>query len=77
MQNGPNRISTCFSCNPSSAYQGHYIVLVGFDVPSRVVYYRNPSFKNKICSISFACLDEARKSFGTDEDIIYIYSKDD
>ncbi|XP_045613541.2 protein GUCD1 [Procambarus clarkii] len=65
-------LRSCLPCSPP--YQGHYILLIGFDMKKNHVYYRNPSFKNRICSITFSKLDEARQSYGTDEDVIFIYT---
>ncbi|XP_050735126.1 protein GUCD1-like isoform X2 [Eriocheir sinensis] len=67
-------LRSCLPCSPP--YQGHYILLVGFDMKKGHIYYRNPSFGNRICSISFVKLDKARQSYGTDEDIIFIYKND-
>lgn len=53
--------------------QGHYIVLVGFNSKSKQVLYRNPSVKDKVCYMSFDCLEESRTSYGTDEDILFIF----
>lgn len=38
------------------------------------MFYRNPGLKEGICSINFTAFDKARKSFGTDEDILFIYN---
>ncbi|KAG7171902.1 GUCD1-like [Homarus americanus] len=65
-------LRSCLPCSPP--YQGHYILLIGFDMRKTHFYYRNPSFKNRICCISFSKLDEARQSYGTDEDVIFIYN---
>jgi len=61
----------CFSARVS--YQGHYIVLVGFNSKSKQILYRNPSVKDKVCYMSFDCLEESRTSYGTDEDILFIF----
>ncbi|XP_047500233.1 protein GUCD1-like [Penaeus chinensis] len=66
------QLRSCLPCSPP--YQGHYILLIGYDLRKNHLYYRNPSFKNRICSISFSKLDEARQSYGTDEDVIFIYT---
>lgn len=66
------QLRSCFPCTPP--YQGHYVLLIGFDMKNSHIYYRNPSFGNRICTISFAKLDKARRSYGTDEDIIFIYN---
>ncbi|PSN38081.1 Protein GUCD1 [Blattella germanica] len=55
-------------------FTGHYIVLCGYSLSNQKFLYHNPAFKNRVCVISFATLDEARCSYGTDEDAILIYS---
>ncbi|KAK5638029.1 hypothetical protein RI129_012324 [Pyrocoelia pectoralis] len=55
-----------------TTYQGHYIILCGFHKPKQKIYYRNPSFYNRVCVMSLNVLDDARKAYGTDEDIILI-----
>ncbi|XP_072381594.1 protein GUCD1 isoform X2 [Diabrotica undecimpunctata] len=69
-----NKISSEFrKCIPWPAtYQGHYIVICGYDVPTRKFFYRNPSFSDRVCIIPMDIFDLARKSYGTDEDIIFI-----
>jgi len=54
-------------------YQGHYVVLCGYDLGTQKVFYRNPSFGDHVCVMSISVLEEARKSYGTDEDLIFIY----
>jgi len=56
------------------SYQGHYIVLVGFDQKAKEVLYRNPTVKDKVCGMPFETFEEARTSYGTDEDIIFVFS---
>ncbi|KAH1012032.1 hypothetical protein HUJ04_001278 [Dendroctonus ponderosae] len=51
-----------------TTYQGHYIVLCGYDIERQRVFYRNPSFGDHVCAMSVSTLEEARKSYGTDED---------
>ncbi|GFU22768.1 protein GUCD1 [Nephila pilipes] len=60
-------------CNSSFAYQGHYIVLCGFNKMERKVLYRNPSVFNKVCTIPYDSFEVARKSFGTDEDVLFVF----
>ncbi|XP_060532939.1 protein GUCD1 isoform X2 [Cylas formicarius] len=61
-------------CLPWPApYQGHYVVICGYDVTTGKVFYRNPSFGDHVCSMSIRNLEQARKSYGTDEDIIFVY----
>merc|ERR1711936_744781 len=72
-----SRCSNYISCYPSCfsnvTYQGHYILVVGFDPKSREILYRNPTLKDKICYISYGAFEDARTAYGTDEDTIFIY----
>ena len=54
------------------SYQGHYVLLVGFDPKSKEILFRNPTLKDKVCYMSYDCLEESRTSYGTDEDVIFI-----
>ncbi|CAL1272430.1 unnamed protein product [Larinioides sclopetarius] len=60
-------------CNSSFAYQGHYIVLCGFNKTEGKILYRNPSVFNKVCTIPYDSFEVARKSFGTDEDVLFVF----
>ncbi|XP_069700997.1 protein GUCD1 [Periplaneta americana] len=63
-------------CFPwSTTYTGHYIVLCGYNLASEKFFFRNPTFRNRVCAMSFTMLNEARCSYGTDEDAILVYSK--
>ncbi|XP_044762970.1 protein GUCD1 isoform X2 [Coccinella septempunctata] len=54
-------------------YQGHYIVLCGYNTMINKVFYRNPTLTDRICVMSIKDLDDARRSYGTDQDAIFIY----
>lgn len=56
----------------STSYQGHYIVLCGHNRRNNRILYRNPSLHDHICRMSYSAFDEARFSYGTDEDVIFI-----
>jgi len=56
------------------SYQGHYVVLIGFDPNKREVLYRNPTVKDKVCHMPYDSLEESRTSYGTDEDVIFIFT---
>eukprot|EP00096_Caligus_rogercresseyi_P005424 TRINITY_DN2084_c0_g1_i1.p1 TRINITY_DN2084_c0_g1~~TRINITY_DN2084_c0_g1_i1.p1 ORF type:complete len:224 (-),score=58.86 TRINITY_DN2084_c0_g1_i1:1224-1895(-) len=56
-------------------YQGHYVLLVGYDLSKKIIHYQDPSFKQNASCAPFAIFERARKSYGTDEDIVFIYSK--
>jgi hypothetical protein len=54
--------------------QGHYVLVVGYDLHRRKLIYRNPTFRDRECVMDFEDFDRARTSYGTDEDIIFISS---
>jgi hypothetical protein len=58
------------------AYQGHFIVVVGFNSSQRVIYYKNPSYSIGLCCCSWETFDAARKSYGTDEDLLFVYERE-
>jgi len=55
-------------------YTGHYIVVTGYDSSKRLVYYENPSVRQGECCMSYGDFNAARRAYGTDEDIIFIYN---
>lgn len=57
-------------------YQGHFVVLCGFSKPKQLFFFKNPTFHEDLCDVcccSFENLTKARKSHGTDEDILFAY----
>ncbi|KAA0201260.1 hypothetical protein HAZT_HAZT002970 [Hyalella azteca] len=66
------RIRDCFAVACDVPYQGHFVVLVGCDENSGLIYYANPSVGKKVCCCTFKHMEDARLSYGTDEDIIFI-----
>lgn len=62
---------SCFSW--PYQYAGHYIILCGYNLRKNKFLYRNPTFRDRLCATSFHRLDKARRSYGTDEDLILIY----
>ncbi|XP_065872416.1 guanylyl cyclase 1 [Euphorbia lathyris] len=56
----------------NSSYTGHYVVICGYDARSNEFEIRDPASSRKTERISSKCLEEARKSFGTDEDLLLI-----
>jgi len=58
----------------TSKYQGHFVPIVGYD--DQNVYIHNPAEPPvKNMPIKRELFDEARKSTGTDEDMVFIYKK--
>jgi len=60
-------LQKCFS-----HYQGHFIVVCGYDRDTSVIYYKNPSYSEELCCSTMKHFDEARNSYGTDEDLIIV-----
>ena len=56
-----------------TTYCGHFIVLVGFDERNSVFFYLNPSTNKNLSFTMESDLEIARKCFGTDEDIVFVY----
>ncbi|XP_024986546.1 protein GUCD1-like [Cynara cardunculus var. scolymus] len=58
--------------NGTAAYTGHYVVICGYDAVTDEYEIRDPASSRKRERISSKCLEEARKSYGTDEDILLV-----
>ncbi|KAD5962134.1 hypothetical protein E3N88_13607 [Mikania micrantha] len=54
----------------AAAYTGHYVIICGYDAQTDEFEIRDPASSRKSDRISSRCLEEARKSYGTDEDIL-------
>ncbi|XP_052248565.1 protein GUCD1-like isoform X2 [Dreissena polymorpha] len=68
--------SCCFPCISSSccrSYQGHFVVVCGIDEKKRRIFFKNPSYDEDMCCSLMEKFDAARKSYGTDEDILFVY----
>ncbi|CAH9098957.1 unnamed protein product [Cuscuta epithymum] len=59
-------------CNDRPGYIGHYVVICGYDEDTDTFEIRDPASSQKHERVSSRCLEEARKSFGTDEDLLLI-----
>uniref|UniRef100_A0A7N0ZZI8 Guanylyl cyclase n=1 Tax=Kalanchoe fedtschenkoi TaxID=63787 RepID=A0A7N0ZZI8_KALFE len=55
-----------------TAYTGHYIVICGYNSDTDEFEIRDPASSRKSRLITSKCLEEARRSFGTDEDLLLI-----
>ncbi|XWS65915.1 hypothetical protein CRYUN_Cryun05aG0154600 [Craigia yunnanensis] len=53
-------------------YTGHYVVICGYDAEADEFEIRDPASSRKHDRISSKSLEEARMSFGTDEDLLLI-----
>ncbi|KAH7306301.1 hypothetical protein KP509_22G005500 [Ceratopteris richardii] len=63
-------LSDC--CGMMAGYTGHYIVICGYNVDLEEFEIRDPASSSEQGRISLQALDEARKSFGTDEDLLLV-----
>ncbi|XP_077214855.1 guanylyl cyclase 1 [Tasmannia lanceolata] len=63
-------VSGCYG--GASGYTGHYVVICGYDADTNEFEIRDPASCRKYERVSLECLEDARKSFGTDEDILLI-----
>ncbi|XP_050385070.1 guanylyl cyclase 1 isoform X1 [Argentina anserina] len=59
-------------CGSNSDYTGHYVIVCGYDTATDEFEIRDPACSRKHERVSSTCLEEARKSFGTDEDLLLI-----
>ncbi|KAK7379325.1 hypothetical protein VNO80_04783 [Phaseolus coccineus] len=59
-----------FANNPG--YTGHYVLICGYDAGADMFEIRDPASSKKHKRISLKSLEEARKAFGTDEDLLLI-----
>jgi len=66
----PDQSSSCVASRES--YQGHYIILCGFDDVREVFMYRDPAKPEGVFLVSKQRLHFARISHGTDEDLLVI-----
>lgn len=63
----------CFG-NCIHCYQGHFIVVCGYDKSKQLIYFMNPNISHaEIGSCTMKEFDVARKRYGTDEDLLFIY----
>ncbi|CAL9123610.1 unnamed protein product [Musa textilis] len=63
-------VAECYMSNAD--YMGHYVVICGYDGDNGEFEIRDPASSRKYEKVSMKCLDEARKSYGTDEDILLV-----
>ncbi|VFQ77439.1 unnamed protein product [Cuscuta campestris] len=59
-------------CSNKPGYTGHYVVICGYDSGTDTFEIRDPASSQEHERVSSRCLEEARKAFGTDEDLLLI-----
>ncbi|XP_019173466.1 PREDICTED: protein GUCD1-like isoform X1 [Ipomoea nil] len=59
-------------CSDRPGYTGHYVVICGYDADTDTFEIRDPASSRKHERVTSRCLEEARKSFGTDEDLLLV-----
>ena len=55
-----------------TSFQGHYVVVYGYNLPLQKLIYRNPSLCDRECIMSFENFENARTSYGTDDDVLFV-----
>lgn len=63
---------TLSSSKSSPGFLGHYVLLYAYNPVSDSFLMKDPAKRQETCVISGENLDEARFTFGTDQDIIFI-----
>lgn len=56
----------------SNKYCGHFIYVCGYNDNKNLIYYKNPASNYNFSYTSYLNFEIARKSFGTDQDILFI-----
>nr|CAB3251388.1 protein GUCD1 [Phallusia mammillata] len=56
-----------------SNYCGHFILVLGFDLKNQQIFYHDPSAKDGYSVCSLKSFEDAWRSFGTDEDILFTF----
>ena len=54
------------------AFAGHYVVLCGVDTVAQTVHLADPASRAPLDMLAASVFEEARHSFGTDDDVILI-----
>ncbi|XP_014664062.1 PREDICTED: protein GUCD1-like [Priapulus caudatus] len=69
-----NKCTYCFMhyCMRNS-YDGHFIVVCGYNKAERLLLYKNPATRDGLCAMTYDSFEEARHSYGTDEDILFVH----
>ncbi|EDV24101.1 uncharacterized protein TRIADDRAFT_57249 [Trichoplax adhaerens] len=57
----------------SNKFLGHFVVVCGFNRREKIIYYKDPGSDCDICAALLVNFDAARHSYGTDDDILFIY----
>ncbi|BFZ18601.1 hypothetical protein BsWGS_21640 [Bradybaena similaris] len=66
---------SCITCN-QGPYQGHFVVVVGYDRHKDMIFYKNPDGRrHELCSIQTDRFQKARMSDGTDQDTLFVYNQ--
>jgi hypothetical protein len=72
--NKSNEPTTTLNPLAEPGYCGHFVVLCGFDTEADLIFYRNPACSQRLSCTNSEQFEQARKSYGTDEDILFIYA---
>jgi hypothetical protein len=59
-------------CGLGSGYTGHYVLVCGYDGGRGDFVVRDPASSRQTLYVPAASFEDARKSFGTDEDLLLV-----
>mmetsp|Transcript_10759 Transcript_10759/g.20311 ORF Transcript_10759/g.20311 Transcript_10759/m.20311 type:complete len:123 (+) Transcript_10759:583-951(+) len=62
----------CPMLSHSTTYVGHYVLLVDYNYDKSSFSMKDPASYKSTVEVKDSTLEEARKSFGTDEDVIIV-----
>ena len=69
---GGGRLPPELTLPPGGGYTGHYLLLCGYDAAAAEFSVRDPAAVRPEVRVPAATLEEARKAFGTDEDLLLV-----
>ena len=64
-----------YCCGTGDGYTGHYILVCGYDSERGDFIVHDPASSRPTQHIPGGSLEEARKCFGTDEDLLLVAAK--
>lgn len=56
----------------NASYVGHYILIYGYNSSLDLYYAKDPAKDEEVSEISSDTMENARKVYGTDEDLVFV-----
>jgi len=69
-----NELTFCVMPVTGNPYRGHYIVLCGYNSQTDVFLFKNPSSDKSVCFVPASTLEQSRKSYGTQQNLLLVKS---